>query len=132
MKISPDKVKAELQERFVQLLRELTDKGKVEWAQEDKPGHVHCMAGEEYITFEVLGADVGHVRPDHDKIAYVAGYCRNVTYFWVPTLREWNMLLELLRQAPIDEGRFGRFRRVTQDLPTRVLERIIEHDTGAD
>jgi hypothetical protein len=124
--ISHKTTKEELQERFVQLLRELTDQSKVEWTQEKEPGHVHCMVGEEYITFEVLSADNGHVRADDDKIAYVASYCRNVTYVWVRGVGNWNTLLDMLQQVPIGDERFSYFRGVTQDLPVRVLERMVQ------
>jgi hypothetical protein len=117
--------KEELQERFVGLLRQLTDKGKVEWAQEGKPGYVHCMVGDEHIKFEVLGLDKGHVPADYEKIAYVAGYCHNVTYLWVPFMPDWDSLIELLRQAPVDDGTIGRFDKRTLDLPVKTLERAV-------
>jgi len=114
----------ELQSQFIELLQLLTQNGKAEWAQEGKPEHVHCLVGEEYIKFEVLGNDIGHVPPDFDKIAYIAGYCRNATYFWVPVSPGWSTLIELLRQAPIDDERIDRFRKMTLDMPVRALERV--------
>lgn len=111
----------------MQLLRKLTDMGKIEWAQsEHEPGFVYCMVGDEYIVFEVRGGEKAEpVRPS-EPVAGIVSHCRNVTYLWLEGLHGWNTLLELLRQSPVDHERFIRCRRVTLDLPTRVLERMID------
>jgi hypothetical protein len=84
------------------------------------------MVGDEYIVFEVRGGEKAEpVRPS-EPVAGIVSHCRNVTYLWLEGLHGWDTLLELLRQAPIDHERFIRCRRVTLDLPMRVLERMIE------
>jgi hypothetical protein len=126
--ISPEIAKAfERQEQFVELLRKLTELGKVEWAQsEHDPGFVYCMIRDEYIVFETRGGErADPVRPT-DQVGGIVSHCRNVTYLWLEGLHGWDTLLALLRQAPIDHERFIRCRRVTHDLPTRVLERMME------
>jgi hypothetical protein len=126
--ISPNITQAfERQEQFVLLLRKLTDLRKIEWAQsEHEPGFVYCMVGDEYIAFEVRGGKKAEpVRPS-EPVAGIVSHCRNVTYLWLEGLHGWNTLLELLRQAPIDHKKFIRCRQVTLDLPTKVLEKMIE------
>ena len=128
MDISPEIARTfERQEQFVQLLRKLTNMGRVQWAQsEHERGFVYCMVGDEYIVFEVRGGEKAEpVRPS-ENVAGIVSHCRNVTYLWLEGLHGWDTLLELVRQAPIDEEGFIRCRRVTHDLPTRVLEKMID------
>ena len=111
----------------MQLLRELTDMRKIEWVQsEHDPGFVYCMVGEEYIVFEIRGDEKAKpVRPN-EKVAGIVSHCRNVTNLWLEGLYGWDTLLTLLRQAPFDHDRFMHCRRVALDLPTKILERMIE------
>lgn len=68
------------------------------------------------------------MRPHHDAIVGITCHFGNVTYLWVPGSRDWNTVLELLRQSSIDDGKVDRFRRVAQNLQNRVLERMIERE----
>ena len=128
MDISPDIANVfERQEQFVQLLRRLTDMNRIEWAQsEHNPGFVYCMVGDEYFVFEVRGGAKAELVCPNECVAGIVCHCRNVTYLWLEGLHGWNTLLDLLRRAPTNHERFIRCRRVTIDLPTRILEKMLE------
>ena len=111
----------------MELLHKLTDLRRIEWAQsQHEPGLVYCMVGDEYIVFEVPGGKKAEPVPPSKSVASIVSHCFNVTYLWLAELHGWDTLLALLRQAPMDHERFSRCRKVTLDLPTRVLEKMME------
>lgn len=110
---------------FVPMLRELTNSGKIVWAQSERePGYVRCMLGEEYIVFHVLDPKGKLSAPDADVQAIFSD-CRNVRYFWMPADNGWAELLELLRQAPVNHETYVSFWRATVDMPMQILKEMI-------
>jgi hypothetical protein len=128
MNIPPNIARAfERQEQFVQLLRKLTNAGRIQWAQsEHEPGIIYCMVDDEFIVFETRGGQKGELMRPSEHIGGIVSHCRNVTYLWLEGLHGWDTILALLRQAPIDNEKFNSCRQATFDLPTRVLEKLIE------
>jgi hypothetical protein len=125
MDTSPEKIVGRF-DHFVSLLRELTDRGKIVWAQSERePGFVRCMLGEEYIVFNLLGPKGEPTPPDADVQAIFSD-CRNVRYFWMPQETVWADLLELLRRAPVNHKTYVSFWRATIDLPMKILEDMVD------
>jgi hypothetical protein len=124
---SPEQVQngAEPQIPFLDLLRQLTDKGRAEWLRDDEqPGFVHCLVDEEdLIKFECMGGEQGdeHVSPVGPLAGVVSHYC-NTTYLWLPVATDWELLLRLLRSAKDDAKRFNACDRIAHHAPVKVLE----------
>lgn len=116
----------EVQIRFLELLRILTDAGRAEWFQaEHDPGFVHCLLDkEDLIKFHCSGGKKGNepVPPSEPLTGIVANYC-NTTYLWLPDQANgWELLLRLLRSARVDDERFVGCRRIAHWAPIRALE----------
>lgn len=115
------------QVRFVALLQQLTEAGKLEWARsEHDPGFVYCLASGELIVFELRGdADAALVEPD-GKVAGIVSKCRNVTYLWLAGLHDWDKLLDLLRRAPVNHREFVKMRKRSYECPIHALKKMLE------
>ncbi len=113
----------DIQLHFAELLRKLTDSGKLEWAQSKHDvGFVQCWTGEDLIVFEVRGGEKAvHISPS-EEVAGMTSNCRNVIYLWLPVTPGWDILVKLLRQAPVDDTRFTQLTRKASDTPIHVLE----------
>jgi len=113
------------QRRFIELLQKLTAAGKLEWARsEQEPGFVFCLAGDELILFELRGGENAAPVEPEGKVAGIVSKCRNVTYLWLEGLHEWDKLLALLKQAPIDNRKLIEIRRRSHESPIHALERM--------
>lgn len=116
---------AEKQFQFLELLKQLTHAGRVEWLQSvHEPGFIYCLVdGNDLIKFQCMGGEKGDkpVPPTQRLAGVVSQYC-NMTYLWVNGLRNWELLMELLRLAKTDEEKFAECRRIAHDAPVRVLK----------
>jgi hypothetical protein len=120
---TPEAYKVQIQ--FLHLLEKLTDVRRAEWLRSAAdPVFVYCLVdGEDLIVFECKGGTKGDepVPPTEHLAGVVSHYC-NTTYLWLPLLKDWGLLLQLLRSAKIDEQRFIQCRRIAHGAPVRVLE----------
>ena len=114
-----------IQRRFVELLQELTAARSVEWVQaKHDPGFVYCLAGRELIVFELQGGTEATPVGPAEHVAGITSKCRNVTYLWLPVSEGWDALLALLREAPVNDGRFSQMKRSTYSSPVEALEAL--------
>jgi hypothetical protein len=113
------------QMQFLDLLNQLTKAGRADWLRSaSDPVFVYCLIdGDDLIKFECKGGAKGDepVPPTEDLAGVVSHYC-NTTYLWLTGLANWELLLQLLRSAKIDERRFIQCRRIAHGAPVRVLE----------
>jgi hypothetical protein len=99
---------------LIEALRDLTERGKAEWIrQTSDPGYVHCLVGGEWIKFEIhCGEPVEINHPTSaESIAGVGGTYRNVGLLWLPSTRNWNVLVKLLFNAPANDERYAELRK---------------------
>ena len=113
------------QQRFVALLRSLTETGVASWAQTpNEPGYIHCRLPQDLVLFEVLGPDGrAHVSPDTDVGGMIARF-RNITLLFLPDLPEGEALLALLKEAPLDAYKFHSLKLSAANLPIETLESL--------
>jgi hypothetical protein len=116
---------AQPQIRFLELLRQLTDAGRVEWLENaDEPEFIYCLVdGEDLIKFHCVPGEKGdeQVSPMNRFSGVVAHY-RNTTYVWLPVAVDWDLLLQLLRLANDDAKRFVECRRIAHQGAVKALE----------
>jgi len=118
--------------QFLDLLKNLTQRGKCKWFQSDsEPGYVYCLAGDdELIIFECLGGEKGDEPvPPSEPLAGVASEFRNSTYLWLEGLGElcgWDLLMKLLRSAQTNHDKVLECRRIAHSSQIRVLEELLK------
>ena len=115
------------QQRFLELLCQLTKSGHAIWAQSrSDPGFVYCLAGQDLIVFEVRsGTDAALVCVSQRGISGIVAKCRNVSFLWLEGVEGWSDLVKLLYEAPDDEKEFIKMRRVAQQFPVLALEALL-------
>ena len=120
---TPEAYKVQI--HFLHLLKRFTDIKRAEWSRSAvDPVFVYCLVdGEDLIVFECKGGTNGDepVSPTEQLAGVVSHYC-NTKYLWLPLLEDWELLLQLLRSAKVDEQRFIQCRRIAHGAPVRVLE----------
>ncbi len=115
----------DIQRRFVELLAELTEARKVEWARSKiEIGFVYCSTPMELIVFEVSGNGGSLVEPT-ENVSGILSKCRNISYVWLEPSIGFNDLLKLLRQSPQDGEKFVEFRRRAHSAPIQALESLL-------
>ena len=118
--------KNDIQLRFVELLAELTAARKVEWARsKSEIGFVYCLVREELIVFEVRAGDKANLVDPAEPVTGIVSKCRNVSYLWLEPTPGLNDLLNLLRNAPVNDEKFVQLRKRAHLAPIQALESLL-------
>lgn len=123
MKDSNSSQPGELKRQFVELLTQLTEEGRAEWATSShEPGFAYCVIGEDLIVFEIRGGTEAALTSPENEVAGIVSKCRNASYLWLEGLDGWDELLKLLRAAPNSDAAFVGMRRRAQSFPVGALK----------
>lgn len=99
-----------IQVEFVELLDELTHKGKAEWfRQNDDSAYVYCFCGNDLISFELSDDTEGNLNPFNNTHA-ILGKVRNHSFMWLEGLYGWERLIKLVHNAEVNEDKYRKYK----------------------